>query len=106
MSEEMARGAIDWLHGTTCRVLALMGGEVLLRPKFVHKIVDYAAAKGFWIYIPTNGRLLKPGVIDRLADAGVATFNLAVDAVEGRLYMTRGRPRPHSRLYRTQEECT
>jgi MoaA/NifB/PqqE/SkfB family radical SAM enzyme len=82
MSEEMARGAIDWLHGTTCRVLALMGGEVLLRPKFVHKIVDYAAAKGFWIYIPTNGRLLKPDVIDRLADAGVATFNLAVDAVD------------------------
>jgi MoaA/NifB/PqqE/SkfB family radical SAM enzyme len=84
MSEEMARGAIDWLHSTTCRVLALMGGEVLLRPKFVHKIVDYAAAKGFWIYIPTNGRLLKPDVIDRLADAGVATFNLAVDAVDER----------------------
>src|SRR5262249_45065947 len=34
-----------------------------------------------WVYIPTNGRLLKPPVIDRLADAGVATFNLAVDAV-------------------------
>jgi MoaA/NifB/PqqE/SkfB family radical SAM enzyme len=63
-------------------VLALMGGEVLLRPKFVHKVVDYAASKGFWIYIPTNGRLLKPDVIDRLADAGVATFNLAVDAVD------------------------
>jgi MoaA/NifB/PqqE/SkfB family radical SAM enzyme len=84
MSEEMARGAIDWLHGTTCRVLALMGGEVLLRPKFVHKIVDYAASKGFFVYIPTNGRLLKPDVIDRLADAGVATFNLAVDAVDER----------------------
>ena len=38
--------------------------------------------KGFFIYIPTNGRLLKPDVIDRLADAGVATFNLAVDAVD------------------------
>jgi MoaA/NifB/PqqE/SkfB family radical SAM enzyme len=59
-----------------------MGGEVVLRPAFVHKVVDYAAGKGFWIYIPTNGRLLKPDVIDRLADAGVATFNLAVDAVD------------------------
>src|SRR6185312_1711142 len=59
-----------------------MGGEVILRPQFVHKVVDYAARKGFWIYIPTNGRLLKPDVIDRLADAGVATFNLAVDAVD------------------------
>lgn len=82
MTEEVARASIDWLHASTCRVLALMGGEVLLRPKFVHKVVDYAASKGFWIYIPTNGRLLKPEVIDRLADAGVATFNLAVDAVD------------------------
>jgi MoaA/NifB/PqqE/SkfB family radical SAM enzyme len=82
MAEETARASIDWLHSTTCRVLALMGGEPLLRPKFVHKVVSYAAKKGFWIYIPTNGRLLKPDVIDRLADAGVATFNLAVDAVD------------------------
>jgi MoaA/NifB/PqqE/SkfB family radical SAM enzyme len=82
MSEDVARASIDWLHSTTCRVLALMGGEVLLRPPFVHKVVDYAASKGFWIYIPTNGRLLKPEVIDRLADAGVSTFNLAVDAVD------------------------
>lgn len=82
MSEEVARASIDWLHGTTCRVLALMGGEVVLRPPFVHKVVYYAAKKGFFIYIPTNGRLLKPPVIDRLADAGVATFNLAVDAVD------------------------
>lgn len=82
MTEEVARASIDWLHSTTCRALALMGGEVLLRPAFVHKVVDYAAKKNFWIYVPTNGRLMKPDVIDRLADAGVATFNLAVDAVD------------------------
>jgi len=82
MSEQTARASIDWLHSTTCRLLALMGGEVILRPPFVHKVVYYAAKKGFWIYIPTNGRLLKPDVIDRLADAGTATFNLAVDAVD------------------------
>jgi MoaA/NifB/PqqE/SkfB family radical SAM enzyme len=82
MTEQVAKASIDWLHSTTCRVLALMGGEVLLRPKFVHKVVDYAAQKGFWIYVPTNGRLLKPDVIDRLADAGVATFNLATDVVD------------------------
>jgi MoaA/NifB/PqqE/SkfB family radical SAM enzyme len=80
MSEEVARRSIDWLHSTTCRVLALMGGEVLLRPEFTHKIVDYAVSQGFWVYLPTNGRLLRPNVIDQLADAGVATFNLAVDA--------------------------
>jgi MoaA/NifB/PqqE/SkfB family radical SAM enzyme len=82
MTEEVARASIDWLHDGTCRVLALMGGEVMLRPKFVHKVVYYAAKKGFFVYIPTNGRLLKPDWIDRLGDAGVATFNLAVDAVD------------------------
>ncbi len=82
MSEDTARRAIDWLHDSGCRVLALMGGEVLLRPAFVHKVVHYAAKKGFWVYVPTNGRLMRPEVIDRLGDAGVAVFNLAVDVVD------------------------
>ncbi len=82
MTEDIARRTIDWLHDNGCRVLALMGGEPLLRPQFVHKVVYYAAKKGFWVYVPTNGRLLRPDVIDKLGDAGVATFNLAVDAVD------------------------
>jgi MoaA/NifB/PqqE/SkfB family radical SAM enzyme len=82
MTEDTARRSIDWLHSTTCRVLALMGGEPLLRPHFVHKVVYYAAQKGFWIYLPTNARLLRPEIIDRVADAGVAIVNFAVDAVE------------------------
>ena len=82
MTEDVARRSIDWLHDHGCRVLALMGGEPLLRPQLVHKVVSYAAKKGFWVYVPTNGRLLRHEVIDRLGDAGVATFNLAVDAVD------------------------
>jgi MoaA/NifB/PqqE/SkfB family radical SAM enzyme len=82
MTEDTARRSIDWLHDTGCRVLALMGGEVLLRPQFAHKVVNYAAKRGFWVYVPTNGRLMKPAVIDWLGDAGVATVNLAVDSVE------------------------
>lgn len=84
MNEDTAKRAIDWLHSSGCRVLALMGGEVLLRPKFVHKVCYYAAKQGFWIYVPTNGRLLRPDLTDRLGDAGVAVFNLAVDSVEER----------------------
>jgi MoaA/NifB/PqqE/SkfB family radical SAM enzyme len=80
MTEDTARQAIDWLYDQGCRVLALMGGEPLLRPQFAHKVVYYAAKKGFWVYIGTNGRLLRPEVADRLGDAGVAVFNLALDA--------------------------
>ena len=65
MTEDVARRSIDWLHDTGCRVLALMGGEVLLRPQFAHKVVDYAVQKGFWVYVPTNGRLMRPEEIGR-----------------------------------------
>jgi MoaA/NifB/PqqE/SkfB family radical SAM enzyme len=82
MTEDVARRSIDWLHDHGCRVLALMGGEPLLRPQFAHKVVYYAAKKGFWVYIGTNGRLLRPEVTDRLADAGTAIFNFALDTFE------------------------
>jgi len=80
MTEDVARRSIDWLHDHGCRVLALMGGEPLLRPDFVHKVVYYAAKRGFWVYIATNGRLLKPELADRLGDAGASAFNFAMDA--------------------------
>ena len=80
MSEDIARRSIDRLYDDGCRVLALMGGEPLLRPQFVHKVIYYAAKKGFWVYLATNGRLLRSEVTDRLGDAGVAVFNIAVDA--------------------------
>jgi MoaA/NifB/PqqE/SkfB family radical SAM enzyme len=80
MTEDVARRSIDWLHDTGCRVLALMGGEPLLRPQLTHKIVYYAAKRGFFVYLATNGRLLRPEITDRLADAGISTVNLAVDA--------------------------
>lgn len=84
MTEDVAKRSIDWLHSIGSRVLALMGGEPLLRPNFIHKIVDYSAKKDIFVYLPTNGRLLKPDLIDRLGDAGLATVNLAVDSVKER----------------------
>jgi MoaA/NifB/PqqE/SkfB family radical SAM enzyme len=84
MTEDTARRSIDWLHSMGNRVLALMGGEPLLRPQFIHKITYYAAKKGFFVYLPTNGRLMRPEVIDRLGDAGLATVNLAMDSIEDR----------------------
>ncbi len=84
MTEDVAKRSIDWLHSIGSRVLALMGGEPLLRPKLIHKIVYYSARKDIFVYLPTNGRLMKPDVIDRLGDAGIATVNLAVDSVKER----------------------
>src|SRR5207302_963409 len=82
MTEDTARRAIDWLESTPCRVLAPTGGEPLIRPDFVHKVIYYAAKKDFWVYLATNARLLRPEVTDRLADAGIATVNFAVDTIK------------------------
>jgi MoaA/NifB/PqqE/SkfB family radical SAM enzyme len=79
MTEDVARRSIDWIHDHGGRVLALMGGEPLLRPKVAHKVVYYASKKGMWPYIATNGRLLTPDLADRLGDAGVAVINFALD---------------------------
>jgi MoaA/NifB/PqqE/SkfB family radical SAM enzyme len=84
MTEEVARRSIDWLHSVGCRVVAIMGGEPLLRPKFIHKVIYYGTKKGFFMYLPTNARLLKPEVIDWIGDAGVAAINFAVDVVDER----------------------
>jgi MoaA/NifB/PqqE/SkfB family radical SAM enzyme len=82
MTEPVAKKSIDWLHSIGNRLLALMGGEPLLRPNFIHKVTYYAAKKDFFVYLPTNGRLMKPEVIDRLGDAGLGTVNLAVDVID------------------------
>ena len=82
MTAEVARDSIDWLHATGCRALAIMGGEPLLRPAFICEVVEYAARRGFFVYLPTNGRLLRPAGIDRLGSAGVATVTLATDCVD------------------------
>ncbi|HLV00967.1 MAG TPA: radical SAM protein [Acidobacteriota bacterium] len=84
MTEDTARRSIDWLESIGCRVLAIMGGEPLVRWPFVHKVTDYAAQKGFFVYLATNGRSLRPKVMDRLGDAGIAVINLAIDSIEER----------------------
>src|SRR6185312_6994723 len=54
MTEDVAKRSIDWLHSIGARVLALMGGEPLLRPKFIHKIVDYSAKRDIFVYLAVD----------------------------------------------------
>ena len=84
MDIETAKSAVDWLKTLGCRVIPLMGGEPLMRPDFVVELIRYGAEQGFFMYLPTNGYLLKPPLIDELGQAGVAAINLAVDCVAPR----------------------
>ncbi len=82
MSLETAKSAIDWLKSIGCRVLPLMGGEPLIRKDFVLEVIEYGTRSGFFVYLPTNGRLMDKEFIDDMGRAGVAAVNLAVDCVE------------------------
>lgn len=80
MTEDTARRAIDWLHSTPCRVFAPTGGEPLIRPDFIHKVIYYTLEHG-GLFRRTGhaiGRLL----ITRI-DSGRRTFNISEIADNG-----------------------
>ena len=81
MDIETAKSSVDWLKSLGCRVIAIMGGEPLVRPDFVLDVVRYGAENGFFMYLPTNGYLMDKQFIDEVGQAGVAAINLAVDCV-------------------------
>lgn len=82
MSYETAASSIDWLKSIGCNVVAIMGGEPLLRKDFTLDVVRYGSSKGFFVYLPTNGYLLTKDYIDKLGKADVAAINLAVDCIQ------------------------
>src|SRR4029453_4133111 len=72
MSEEGAKRSFFFPRWVGWRATATGGGEPLLRPKFIHKVIYYGSKKGFFMYLPTNGRLMKPGGVAWVGDAGAA----------------------------------
>lgn len=94
MTYETATEALDWLRTTGCRVVAIMGGEPLLRKDFVTRVVRYGVDRGFFMYLPTNGLLMDRAYIDEIGATGVAAINLAVDTMEEKP----GMPKSFSRI--------
>lgn len=84
MDLETAKSAIDWLKTLDCRVIALMGGEPLLRKDLVLDVIRYGTKNGFFTYLPTNGYLMDRDFIDEVGRAGVSAINLAVDCIAPR----------------------
>ncbi len=84
MTLETAKSSIDWLRSVGCRVVAIMGGEPLLRKDFILEVVRYGHEQGFFVYLPTNGLLMDEQFIEDVSAAGVSAINLAVDCVDPR----------------------
>jgi len=84
MTLETAKSSMDWLKSIGCRVIAIMGGEPLVRKDFILDVIRYGASNGLFMYLPTNGYLMDKAFIDEMGKAGVAAVNLAVDCVAPR----------------------
>ncbi len=71
---------IDELAANDVSMLAFSGGEPLVSPDF-WPVATYAATKKFHISVATNGTLLSPATVDRLAESGVDYVEVSIDSV-------------------------
>ena len=92
VEREGALEAIDILYRQAVRYLVLTGGEPMLHPDLA-EIVHRASALGMKVLLVTNAGLLKPHRIRELADAGLSSFIISIDAAEAETHeRNRGLP--------------
>ena len=92
VSREGAMEAIDILHLHGIRYLVITGGEPLLH-RDLEDIVHRASGLKMTVLLVTNGSLLVEKTIHRLAEAGVSTFIISIDAARVEQHETnRGLP--------------
>jgi radical SAM protein with 4Fe4S-binding SPASM domain len=80
LSLEEKYHVIDELAANDVSMLAFSGGEPLVSPDFWPTLA-YAKTKEFHISVATNGTLLTPETLDRMADNGVDYVEVSIDSV-------------------------
>ncbi|MFW5798176.1 MAG: radical SAM protein, partial [Planctomycetota bacterium] len=74
------RAVVDELVRNNVPLIAFSGGEPMMGPHF-WETVDYAGRHGLNMNLATNGSLLTPEAVDRLARSGVRYVEVSVDSV-------------------------
>ncbi|WP_054785415.1 radical SAM protein [Pseudovibrio denitrificans] len=69
---------IDQLAEAGVFILALSGGEVLLRPDW-EQLIAHATSLGMRVTFATNGILVTPDVARRLQELGVSNVSVSLD---------------------------
>lgn len=78
---EDANQAVDILYRNGVSFLVYMGGEPMIHPHLV-EMIAHASSIGIVPMLVTNGSLLTPKRIDALADAGLASVFISLDATD------------------------
>ena len=78
---EEAKAVIDQLDEMNVSSIAFSGGEPLMRRDFF-KVAGYAAGKGLYVSVATNGTLLTKRNVQRLKEAGVDYVEVSLDGAD------------------------
>lgn len=60
----------------------LQGGELLLRPKLLFKVIEAIKPERFYLYVTTNGYRMTQEIADQLAALGVDRVSVSIDSME------------------------
>jgi MoaA/NifB/PqqE/SkfB family radical SAM enzyme len=92
MDEDLARSALDQIADLDIaeKVTLHVMGEPLLHPRFF-EILDYAASRNLAVGLTTNGALLSPSIIQRLAARGLHQIDISLQTPDPESFLaTRG----------------
>ncbi len=99
------RSVIDQLTHTRAYKVYFFGGEPLLREDIV-PLVAYASQRGFQTSMDSNGERLEPGLVAKLARAGLTEIGVSIDAADPTKHDAfRGVPGLHAKAVAGLEAC-
>ncbi len=64
----------------------LQGGELLLQPKKLFKVLEAIKPERFYLYVTTNGYYLDESMAKRLAEANVSRVSVSIDSMDEKIH--------------------
>ena len=64
----------------------LQGGELLLQPKKLFKVLEAIKPERFYMYLTTNGYYLDDAMAKRLAEANVSRVSVSIDSMDEKIH--------------------
>jgi len=89
LTTEEALDAIDKFDRLGVTVISLSGGEPLVR-KDIFELTSYAASKGIYVAIATNGTLITEEIAKKMKENGVSYVQISLDGKKETHEMFRG----------------
>ena len=84
----------------------LQGGELLLQPDKLFKVLEAIKPERFYLYLTTNGFYLDKEMAEKLADANVSRVSVSIDSMDEKIHdEIRGRKDSWRRAMEALKTC-